>query len=264
MEETKAMDEIKSRTILGVLGGLGPVASVEFLKTIYEYGLRGEREQDSPTVILYSDPTFPDRTDAFLDGRSAPLLKQLTCALERLLDAGATKIVLCCMTIHYLLPELPPHLREKIVSLLDVIFAHLNRHPKKRLLICSTGTLRLKLFQRHPLWPRAEPFVVLPGEADQHTIHRDLIYPIKKNPKLDTLFPLLESLLEKYEVDSFIAGCSEVHLLAKQFVSSGGARANYSCVDPLATVARELALENLRNSPPMPPDHTREAVITTR
>ena len=49
--------------LLGILGGMGPLASAEFLKTIYEYGTR-DLEQRSPACILYSDPTFPDRTSS--------------------------------------------------------------------------------------------------------------------------------------------------------------------------------------------------------
>lgn len=225
--------------MLGVVGGMGPWASAEFLKTIYEDCLDG-CEQDSPRVIMFSDPTFPDRTDAFLAGDSGPLLRQLTVTIERLLEAGATSVVLCCMTIHYLLPQLPPHLRERVVSLLDIVFADLVRHPKKHLLICSTGTRKLGLFQRHADWPRVEANVILPDEGDQDAIHQRLIYPIKKNPELSTLFPLLESMLNKYGVDSFIAGCSEMHLLAKQFVSPDRGRKNYGCLDPLAIIAREL------------------------
>lgn len=233
------MDSTAETDILGVVGGMGPWASAEFLKTIYEDCLDG-CEQDSPRVIMYSDPTFPDRTDAFLAGDSEPLLRQLAATIERLLGAGATSVVLCCMTIHYLVPRLPPQLRERVVSLLDVVFANLIRHPKKHLLLCSTGTRKLGLFERHDRWPLVEAQVVLPDEEDQDTIHQRLIYPIKKNPELSTLFPLLESLLDKYGVDSFIVGCSEMHLLAKQFVTPNGGRKNYGCLDPLAIIAREL------------------------
>lgn len=233
------MDATTEKDILGVVGGLGPLASAEFLKTIYEDSLGG-CEQDSPRVIMYSDPTFPDRTDAFLAGNAAPLLRQLVVIIERLLEAGATRVVLCCMTIHYLLPQLPPHLRERIVSLLDVVFKHLMQNQRKHLLLCSNGTRQLELFQQHALWPLVETHVLLPDEEDQNRIHQQLIYPIKKNPKLSTLFPLMGLLLNKYEVDSFIVGCSEMHLLAKLFVSPANPRNSYGCIDPLAIIAREL------------------------
>lgn len=236
------MNEHRVDTVLGIVGGMGPLASAEFLKTIYECGA-GEREQEALPVIMYSDPAFPDRTDAFLAGDEAPLLERLSRILDQLLHAGATRLVFCCVTIHYLLPRLPQHLRERTISLLDVIFEQVLREQKRYLLICSTGSRRLGLFSEHPLWPRASGFIVQPDEADQDRIHRDLIYPIKKNPDLRTLFPLLEWLLARYEVDSFIAGCSELHILAKHY-AAGKHGKSYDCLDPLAIIARELcALE---------------------
>src|SRR6185295_14391684 len=118
------------KSILGVLGGMGPIASAEFLKTIYEYS-QGEREQEFPVVFVYSDPTFPDRTEAFLKGEEQVVLDQLVTALRALLQMNASQIVICCMTIHHLLPRLSPDLAEKIISLVDVIAAHLPRTGKK-------------------------------------------------------------------------------------------------------------------------------------
>lgn len=236
------MTSRSEKKVLGVLGGMGPLASAEFLKTIYEHSLSG-REQDSPAVLMYSDPTFPDRTDAFLAGDGDGILEQLNESLRRLTAQGATRIVICCMTIHYLLPRLTVDLRERIVSLLDVCFANLPPAPARHLLIASSGTRRLRLFENHSLWPSLKQLIVLPDEEDQHRIHYDLIYPIKKNPNLSELTPLLESLLAKYRVDSFIAGCSEIHLLAKRYLSAPPARRRYTCVDPLTIIAEQLAKE---------------------
>jgi aspartate racemase len=227
------------REIVGILGGMGPIASAEFLKTIYEHTLRGDCEQESPTVMVYSDPTFPDRTDAFLAGEADIVLRPLVKALSQLQYLGASKIVICCMTIHHLLPALPDELRKGIISLPDVIFENLVHTRKRHLLVCSTGTQRLGLFQSHSRWEDLKDQIVLPDEADQHRIHRDLIYPIKKNPDVSERIPLLKSLLAKYKVDSFIVGCSEVHLIAKHLKreSSNG----YDCVDPFAIIAGRLA-----------------------
>jgi len=223
------------KQILGIVGGLGPQASAEFLKTIYEYNI-GDHEQDAPIVLLRSDPTFPDRTDSFLAGESEPLLARLTGSLQSLSDDGATRIVICCMTIHHLLPSVPAHLSARVISMLDVIFDNL-KPPQRHLLLCSNGTRKLELFENHPQWATHKSQIVLPDDDDQEKIHRDLIYPIKQNPDFSRLKVLLETLLKRYEVDSFIAGCSEIHVLAKHLVFNGN-RAGYACLDPLMIIAR--------------------------
>lgn len=237
------------KTTLGIVGGLGPFGSAEFLKTIYECGLNGV-EQDSPFVVMSSDPSFPDRTEAFLRGEHDELLKRLVRVLRQLSEMGASKIVICCITIHYLLPLLPPDLRARVVSLLDVIIDQVAQTRKRHLLICSKGTLRLGLFQNHSHWSLVKDRVVLPEDEDQEAIHYEIIYRIKRKPDVQQFIPRLESLLAKYEVDSFIAGCTEVHLLAKHFLSS---IRSYGCIDPLVIIAKELAAEYTDASSPVYP-----------
>jgi len=226
--------------ILGVLGGMGPLSSAEFLTTIYEQGMdKREREQDAPAVIVYSDPTFPDRTEALLQGKEGMILEQLTTALHRLCGFGVSKIVICCMTIHYLLPALSAELRKRIISLLDVIFTRIEQIGSKNLMICSHGSRALNLFQRHEQWGRVKGLVVFPDDRDQRRIH-DLIYEIKKNRLIPETARYLETLCSRYEVSSFIVGCSEIHLPAKRFFSLEGDKQKYDCVDPFMIIAQQF------------------------
>jgi aspartate racemase len=234
---------IKRRTggILGVVGGMGPLASSEFVKTIYEYSLK-EREQDSPVVFLYSDPTFPDRTEELLAGNGNALLEQLIIALRRVRETGASKVVICCVTLHHLLPALPDDLRSSIISLVDVILDGVVKSRQRHLLLCTTGARELGLFQAHARWRQAEDYIILLDESDQRLIHSGIIYQIKKNRDLRELIPLLHQLLSKYGSNSFIAGCTELHLLVKHLAASEG---DFGCVDPLDMIAREVATGHL-------------------
>lgn len=235
------MKEVKTN-LLGILGGLGPLASAEFLKTIYECSI-GASEQSAPAVVMYSDPSFPDRTQAFLRGEEDLMLSRLVVGLEQLCEIGASKIVICCITIHHLLPRLPPHLSGCVRSLLDVIFEAVGRSRKKHLLVCTNGTRRLEIFQRHEQWKPMRKYIVLPEARDQNAIH-NLIYSLKQNQNPNELMPLLESLLTKYEVSSFIAGCTEIHLLAKRLAHSSCMCQHSLCVDPLTIIAQTLAHED--------------------
>jgi aspartate racemase len=216
---------------LGVVGGMGPLASAEFLKTIYEFSV-GEREQESPIVFMYSNPTVPDRTESLLNGSREVLLESLITALRQLHDMGANRTLICCVTMHCLLPYLPADLRSRLISLLDVIYEEVERRRQKQLLVCSTGTRRLGLFQSHPSWQSLSDYMVLLDDSDQDEMHK-LIYRVKQCSDFACLVPPLEALLRKYRVDSFIAGCTEMHLFAR--------RSHYRCIDPLTIVARQLA-----------------------
>ncbi|MCB1034320.1 MAG: hypothetical protein KDD47_10865, partial [Acidobacteria bacterium] len=61
------MPPAAERPVWGIVGGLGPLASAEFLLTIYEQ-YTDVAEQEMPVCLVISDPTFPDRTTRFLAG----------------------------------------------------------------------------------------------------------------------------------------------------------------------------------------------------
>ena len=230
--------------VIGVLGGMGPMASAEFLKTIYTC-CDGDVEQEFPVVMVYSDPTIPDRTSAFRAGRPDEVLEPLMVAFNRLLGMGATKLMMCCMTSHHLLPQFSAEVQERMISLPDIVFDQLAQTNRRHVLICSSGTREFQLFEKHERWESLKDRIILPNEADQYRIHHDLIYPIKKNPDTRERLPILGALLSKYKTDSFIVGCSEIHLVAKQLVHSDRNQKRYSCIDPLMVLAREIAKERL-------------------
>lgn len=233
------------KPVLGILGGMGGLASAEFVKTIYELsGQVSPREQAAPVVLMYSDPTFPDRTEAFLRGETQPLLTRLIDALELLCGMGASQLVVCCLTIHYLLPQVPYSLRKRIISLTDVIFSSVETLKKKHLVISSRGTIKLKLLQEHPRWDEVRNYFVFPSEAEQRQMH-DLIYEVKLNRNLREARLVIETLLARHGVDSFIAACSEIHLLAKQFAPSSPRQHGYGCLDPLAIIAWNVVEQNI-------------------
>jgi aspartate racemase len=228
------------RRRLGIVGGMGSLASAEFVKTIYECRCY-EREQEAPVVILYSDPTFPDRTDALLRGAYADLLQQLCATVQKLYEEEATDIILCCITLHYLLPMVPVYLRARIISLVDIIFAEIEQTHERHLMLCTRGTNQLRLFQNHEKGSMLAERVIMPDADDQDRIHT-CIYHLKNPQNVDLVFPMIEALLLKYGVTSFIAGCTEIHLLAK-YLSPGrgkGSEKAYRCLDPLTTLAHKL------------------------
>jgi len=220
--------------IWGVLGGLGPLASAEFLSTIYEE-TAGRPEQQCPIVYLISDPTIPDRTKCLLDGTEHLLLEHFTSGMNKLESMGATRIVVCCVTIHPLISCLAAHLQKKTISLVDLILCSVLQNGKKHLLFCTEGTRRMGIFQSHPAWKEAASRIVLPDDEDQAAIH-SMIYEVKMNQRSVLHLQLVEDLMRKYGVNSFIAGCTEMHMIARQQARARGRHQREFCIDPLLGV----------------------------
>jgi aspartate racemase len=236
--QTKGGDS-RSQTV-GVLGGVGPRASAEFLKTIYEFS-RHTFEQEAPRIMLISDPTYPDRTEALINGEENALVEKLTSDLKTLDKLGARPVVICCLTLHYALPHLPDHLRLLVVPLLDVALDRVISCGQKQLLLCTNGTRRMGIFESHPLWPRASDLIIAPEPHDQDAIHK-LIYRLKQNDCVEKMIPEIDALMTRYGVSSFLAGCTEIHLLVREAARRGPAYRDWSYVDPLTIIAEAIGL----------------------
>ncbi|MCA1612557.1 MAG: hypothetical protein LC800_00070 [Acidobacteria bacterium] len=79
----------------------------------------------------------------------------------------------------------------------------------------------------------------MPDDEDQRRVHA-LIYDIKRNGDPRPMSDALEGLLVKYRADGFVAGCTEVHILSKRFMSAPENRGRYQCIDPLQITAERL------------------------
>lgn len=223
---------------LGILGGLGPLASAEFLKTIYEFNVT-DIEQESPTCILYSDPTFPERADAIIRGSDDQLLALLVKSLESLYQMGVSKVVIACVTMHYFLPKVPVSLRENVIPLIDLIVKEVLNTKKTHLLLCANGARQAGIFQKHDRWHQVEQYILLPDEEEQNQL-QNYINGIKKNYLDISIIDYFDTLVKKYQVNLFIAGCTELHLVKKHLMQPEFKSKSYSFVDPLSILAANL------------------------
>jgi aspartate racemase len=221
---------------LGVLGGMGPLASAAFIRDIYEFNCTS-REQQMPRIVLDSDPAFPDRTEAIRSGNTSLILSMLNRRLAGLADSGATRIVIACVTVHHFLDAVDPQLRSYVVSLPAVTVSALSQAPGDYLLLATAGTRQAKIFEREPGWPEVAARVRLPSVSDQELIH-DLIYRIKQlSARSSEVAHTVETLLEKYSCDGAVAGCTELNIHANNLVARCGAK---NVVSPLRIIAENL------------------------
>lgn len=223
--------------LLGVLGGMGPLASAEFVATIYRLNIV-EPEQQAPALILHSDPSIPDRTTAILAGDTRELSQRLTAALETLVASGAHRILIACVTAHQVLPEVPEALRARVLSLLDLAVDEIRATSGPYVLLATHGSRRARIFECHPRWSEIAGRIRFPDDEDQHRLH-DALYRFKQNEPLEPLIPWLESLPGKYDAEGLVFGCSELHLFQRVLARRQGQGA-LRVVDPLYSAARDL------------------------
>ena len=121
-----------TRPVIGLLGGMGPGASAEFYRRLV-VATPAQRDQDHLHVLIDSDPSVPDRTEALLHGGPSPV-PTLRRMIARLTAAGADLLVMACNTASAFLPELTDATPVPIVDWVEVVAAGLSRAAH------STGT----------------------------------------------------------------------------------------------------------------------------
>lgn len=218
--------------IVGILGGMGPFASAEFVFTIYEENIGLGHEQECPRVFLSSDPNIPDRTTSIMVNGRRDFVETLIRHWNRLAAAGAELFIIPCMTSHYYWESLPGEVKLNTISLLNVAYqAVANNVDKKFLLLATKGTYVSEMFKH--------PQIVIPGKADQETIHRMIYLMKEKGPSseiLDFCGKTAEELLADYSADSWVFGCTELHLLTRRISRF---KDDPRIVDPLLILAKQ-------------------------
>ena len=84
---------------LGILGGMGPAATAEFYRRLVEQ-TNANCDQEHIPVIIWGDPTVPDRSTSLMNRDDLPWEK-LKQGILGLKNAGCEHIVIPCNTAHF-------------------------------------------------------------------------------------------------------------------------------------------------------------------
>lgn len=140
---------MERRLVIGVLGGMGPLATVDLYRKIIE-ATPATRDQEHLHVIIDADPSVPDRTEALLYGGTDPTPWLLAGAL-RLARAGASFIVVPCNTAHAFLPRIAADVPVPFLDMVEETAGRLAAMlpPNASVgILATTGTIASGLYHR--------------------------------------------------------------------------------------------------------------------
>jgi aspartate racemase len=89
---------------LGILGGMGPAASAEFITRLIQQ-TPARCDQEHIPFVLWNEPRVPDRSTSILNEDDKPL-PYLLQGMQVLKAVGCTTIVIPCNTAHFWYDEL--------------------------------------------------------------------------------------------------------------------------------------------------------------
>lgn len=217
---------------LGILGGMGPMATADLYTKIVELTDAG-CDNDHIRVIIDSNTAIPDRTSAILSGGPDPVPEMLSAA-GNLISCGAECIIMPCNTAHYFLSRLQPQVSVPILDMTKITAERCSvLYPGMKAAILATrGTLASGVYAR-ALDGYGVSYIVPDDEEQSILMH--LIYDVVKaseplDPVKDLWCSLLDGLREK-GADLFLLACTELPILSDRLAVPG----------PFIDPTRELA-----------------------
>ncbi|WP_034945334.1 cysteate racemase [Erwinia oleae] len=137
------------RFLLGVLGGMGPLATVDFQYKIL-LAVGADSDQQQIPMVIWNVPQIADRQKA-LAGRGPSPLPQLLTGIEQLNRIGATHIVIACNTAHHWFAPLAEASRAPLLHLADATLEavlNLPQQPARVGMIATEATCAAGWFQQ--------------------------------------------------------------------------------------------------------------------
>lgn len=202
-----------SAKVLGVLGGMGPLASAHFMLRITLL-TPAERDQDHIPAVLWSDPRVPDRTRGRLAGGEDPL-PWLLHGIAGLKQAGCGAIAIPCNTAHGWYDAMQEAAGVPILHIVDAAAAELRRcgiGPATIGVMGTQGTLDMRLYQDRlgsQGWD-----CTIPTDDEMARLVTPAIAQVKANRVAEAYAPLAEVVnrLAARGAAAVVLGCTEIPL----------------------------------------------------
>ena len=230
---------MKNKTV-GVLGGLGPMASVYFYEMVVNM-TDAKIDQEHVDMIITNRATTPDRT-AFIVGESdEDPSKVLIDDAKKLENYGVDFIAMTCNTAHYFYNKIANSINIPMLNIVEETIKHAKATNHKKLgILATTGNIKTNLYQ--DMCEKYEIEYMILDENRQSQV-MDIIYnDIKSGKSADmNKFNKLVNHLKENGCDGIVLGCTELSIL-----KNDNNLGNDLYIDSLEVLARQTIIKSNR------------------
>jgi len=218
---------------IGILGGMGPLATADLYKKI-TINTKADSDQQQLHIIIDSNTAIPDRSKCILTECGSPI-PEMTHSIKRLEAAGADFLIMPCNTAHYFYRDLLKISEIPILNMLDLTVDYIKTKfgtARTIGLLATDGTSQSGIYDQY--FKKAGMKLVKPSVHQKKVM--DFIYEgIKKNNLTMESEGLFEAVkeMEKLGASAFILGCTELSA-ATDYYSF-----DERFIDPLLVLAKE-------------------------
>lgn len=203
---------------VGILGGMGPLATVDFIQKIIA-NTPAQSDQDHIPLLIHSVPQIPDRTACLMDGSASPL-PALKMGLETLVQGGVGCIAIPCNTAHYWHEALAKATQTEVLHIARVCAEQIAEDSGVRRvgLLATDGTLKAGFYERE--LAQYGLACAFPADDVQKSVMEG-IYQVKSGKVTEGaayLEAAVQNLLDQ-GAERVILGCTEIPLALERIHS---------------------------------------------
>ena len=228
-----------SLPFVGILGGMGPLAGIDFAKKLTDAAtaMHGpERDQDQVPFALWSVPQIPDRVGPLLTGAGESPLPEMARGIAALNGLGVDVIAIACNTAHAWHTELAAGSHAPIPHIAQAAIEAVRAVPgvARVGIIGTEATLRIGMYQKR--LERAGLAWLAPTPEEIEALVKPAIAHVKQGRIKEAATPALESCdkLIARGADAIILACTELPIA----LDAAGERPGVALIDPADALAR--------------------------
>lgn len=221
--------------MIGVIGGMGPLATVDFMHKVI-LATQAEDDDQHVPLLVSNDPRIPRRPAAILGAGESPLPRLIEIR-DRLLRAGATALVMPCNTAHHwhaaLRADCPVPFPSIIDAACDDVAARVQGGGRVGL-IATRATLAAGLFTSALAARGLAPMVPSEHITDEWMLPA---IALVKAGRLAEAGPLMAQAVQSLRADGadvVILACTEAPIA----LQAAGGDLDHVCVDSTMSLAR--------------------------
>ena len=224
---------IDAKKTVGIMGGMGPMATADLIYNIVSQ-TKAERDSDHIHLIVDSDGSVPDRTEAILHGGESPMPKLCTMA-KKLEYMGADIIAVSCNTSHFFYDEICEAVNVPVMNMIDETARFVAKSGAGEVLLLATdGTVKMGLYEKY--LSRYGVSTLHMSDDGQKEVMK-LIYDCVKAGHYEFDVDRFRGMLRDAGAENcpVILGCTELPIAFKRFDISG-----FFTIDPSLVLAKAI------------------------
>lgn len=221
---------------LGVIGGMGPLATAIFMETVIEMtAASGDNEHISMDII--NIPSIPDRTAYILGKSQESPVDEIIRVREELEARGADVLAMPCNTAFYFYNDIVKESKIPLIHAIDETAVCLKEAGIKCVGILATdGTIQTGLFQK--VLKEHEIQAVIPDAECQSKVMSMIYEDVKAGRRIsEAKVRAVEEHLRNAGAECLVLGCTELTVLKRCGL------VKMRCLDTLEVMARKAVME---------------------